>query len=621
MGRPKDIEPVEGQNQAGFSNEIGLNVSAARKITRRSFLRLGIISAAGAALTTCMPPTRPGQPPEATKLPDSTRVPTQPATSTAVSTATKAPVPTQSPSPEYIPNQVHPTATIPAFPITIEDKAFDPTLTDMSFAGLQKRLDQAIKDGKITPEGKQGILEKIDVQIANVVYLHYRQEVGLRLFTDAKNQTAEMKAYVKDKQYDLIYSWNGGTEDKYQTIITLTRTNEKGIKQIWWNGANSGALYLRPDAWKDNDVSKGYWIDLVNGEKPVIQWTNKLYQVGLPAGLSQVTTPVLWGVKDGNIQADDKFNVSVSNPEADHTGRWEVIGDPIKYVGGSEVSTWDPITLTWKKETLEGVKSVEKINGEWLAWPVEKEADRFRPIFKYNPTINKWEKFVPKITTIEIPDGKGGVGVAEILRLEPIDEKLIKRMVIKDKWDPKSKPFVVPFGFVKQLFHDIENDTNNINKVPITYKIRPISAIVRKIIPWPYLGYNPMHPGVLDTVLAALEIITRNGESQFILCNVVDQLSSVGDTLVNQTTGSTKSISGMEGIKYFKKESYIGQQIVLDISEHIHTDPNDTKPLYKAEVAYKKIIDVVETGNVFSTTMREHGFDLINIYPRYIPDI
>src|SRR3990170_1405638 len=51
-------------------------------------------------------------------------------------------------------------------------------------------------------------------------------------------------------------------------------------------------------------------------------------------------------------------------------------------------------------------------------------------------------------TKIEIPDGKGGVGVAETLRLEPIDEKLIKRMVIQDIWDPKSKPFVAPFGAI-----------------------------------------------------------------------------------------------------------------------------------------------------------------------------
>ena len=287
----------------------------------------------------------------------------------------------------------------------------------------------------------------------------------------------------------------------------------------------------------------------------------------------------------------------------------DVVGEPIRYSGGNEVSTWDPISMTWKKETLEGVKSVEKINGEWLAWPVEKEADRFRPIFKYNPTINKWEKFVPKITTIEIPDGKGGVGVAETLRLEPIDEKLIKRMVIQDIWDPKSKPFVAPFGAIHVLDHDYYySGSKNIKS-----RTSAFSAIIRKIIQWPYFGYNPLHPGRKDSIIVVLEAITNAGNSQLLTFKIADQITDSLATKVNQQTGQERGISGMDAIKIFNRPEMIGQQIVFDLWFNLNKGEegsNKGPELIEAAITQDKLINL----------KLYQGYDVDINSSRYFPD-
>jgi len=151
-------------------------------------------------------------------------------------------------------------------------------------------------------------LVKIDEQIAGVIYLQYRQEVGPKLFVDKKNELEEMQAYAKDKKYDLIYSWNEETGDDSQIIVTLTRTNEKGEKQIWWNGSKNGALYLRPDSFDTYETTSGFWV--TTATSPVIQWQNN-------------NTPIIFTEKSENTPVRWFNLLRKSSSDRSYLGEWQ----------------------------------------------------------------------------------------------------------------------------------------------------------------------------------------------------------------------------------------------------------------------------------------------------------
>jgi len=288
-------------------------------------------------------------------------------------------------------------------------------------------------------------------------------------------------------------------------------------------------------------------------------------------------------------------------------------------VGGNEVTKWDPVSLTWKKETLEGVKSVEKINDEWLAWPVDKGGDYFRPLYKFNIQTNIWEKFIPKRTTIEIPQGSELSTDCITLKLNPIDEKKIKRMKIKDEWDKKSQGFIAPFGIIDTLKHEIKDVKTD--EITGTYKY--FSAIVRQVIKWPHMGYNPMHPGINNTIFVVLEAVTNAGDSQFFINLITDQLGISMSVLVNSETGSIiKGIPNSDdALNWFNNTEALGQQIVMEIFTSNPKYYPGTEQTKKTDNYQEKIYSALSQNTLFNPVTNSNDYNIITDFRTLLPVI